>query len=64
MAKNKELQKVRCIDCCIGSLIRWDNNPVIVNCSKLETKDVASIYRKCQYYKPGANEVKKLTHYR
>lgn len=64
MAKKKEQQKVRCMECCIGVFTQWDNNPVIVNCRNLETKDVASTMRTCQYYKPGPNKVRKLTHFR
>lgn len=63
MAKKTEKEKVRCKDCCIGLLLQWDNNPVIVNCRYLENKDVASTQRICPYYKAGENEIKKLTHY-
>lgn len=63
--KTNTKEKVRCIDCKVGVLIQWDNNPVIVNCRRMQDKDVASTPRLCEYFKPngGRPEILKKTHY-
>ena len=65
MAKRQIIERVKCIRCRIGLLLRWDNNPVIVVCRHLQTKDVACVPRECQYYKESkfAPDIRILTHY-
>lgn len=63
MAKKEKEPKVQCLECSKGVLLQWDNNPVIVNCRNLDTKDVASTPRTCPYFKQGKNKIRKLTHF-
>lgn len=66
MAKKVVEEMVRCVNCKVGALIQWDNNPIIVACRNLPTKDVAGVPRKCQHFKgiKGKPEIRKMSHYR
>lgn len=65
MAKKKEKEKVRCIECFHAELMQWDNNPIISKCPFLLYRQVANSVRECESFKKSFSEkpIKKFTHY-
>ena len=64
MAKKKEKEKVRCVECKHSELMRWDNNPVIAKCPFLLYKQVANSLRECGSFSKTLfqKKIEKFTH--
>lgn len=63
--KKQEEKAVRCIDCKLAVLQRWDNNPVVAYCNHYRVREVANTLRRCQHFicNPSEPQVMQLTRF-
>lgn len=64
MAKKKEVEKVKCLDCKRSELMQWDNNPIIAKCPHRLYRQVANSLRECGLYSKSytKKDIKMFTH--